>query len=268
MILASSDSFINDVKELLHHARQQTVTKINHIMVLTYFEIGRKIVEEEQGGKKRATYGKGLLKELSKALSEEFGKGFSLRNLEQMRQFYLVYSKSQAVSAESAFQKTKTLSAISDDELKNQPSFHLSWSHYIKLMRIEDEHERMFYEIEAVKNSWSLRELQRQYDSGLYLRLSLSKDKKAIQELSKQEQILEKPKDTIKDPYILEFLGLPEEKKYSENELEQKIIDKLEHFLLELGRGFMFVGRQERFTFDEKHFRVDLVFYNRILQCF
>lgn len=204
------------------------------------------IVEEEQKGKERAEYGKQILKELSKRLNIEFEKGFSQRNLEQMRQFYLIYSKTQTLSAE----------------------FDLSWSHYLKLMRIDNEDERRYYQIEAYENNWSLRELQRQFDSALYERLVLSRDKKAVKELSEKGQIIEKAKDTIKDPYILEFIGLPENSKYSETELEQKIIDKLEHFLLELGKGFAFIGRQVRFTFDEKHFRVDLVFYNRLLQCF
>ena len=238
--------FIQEVKSLLHQARQKTVRQVNQIMVLTYFEIGRKIVEEEQKGSNRAKYGKKLIKELSTALTEEFGKGFSATNLKQMRTFFTVYQKGQAVSDE----------------------FKLSWSHYLKLMRMDDENERQFYEIESINNGWSLRELERQYDSGLYLRLSLSRDKEGVKELSEKGQILETPKDTVKDPYILEFLGLPEKSQYSESELEQKIIDKLEYFLLELGKGFTFVGRQVRFTFDESHFRVDLVFYNRILQCF
>jgi len=257
-MLKSSNHFIDEVKELLHKARQNTVKQVNHIMVLTYFEIGRKIVEEEQGGKTRADYGKKLLKELSKALTADFGRGFSIRNLEQMRQFYIVYSPSKKILTNTALGKAQTLSAL----------FKLSWSHYLKLMRIEDEAERNFYEIESIQNGWSLRELKRQYDSGLYLRLVLSKDQKGIQKLAQEGQVIEAAKDVIKDPYILEFLGLPEKSQFSESELEQRIIDKLEHFLLELGKGFTFVGRQVRFTFDEKHFRIDLVFYNRILQCF
>jgi len=178
------------------------------------------------------------LKDLSERLLQEFGRGFSQRNLEQMRQFYLVFAKTQTVSAE----------------------FKLSWSHYLNLMRIEDKAERNFYEIEAFTNNWSLRELQRQFDSALYERLVLSRDKKAVKELSKKGQVIEKSKDTLKDPYILEFIGLPENKNYSESELETKIIDKLEHFLLELGKGYAFIGRQVRFSFDDKHFKVDLVF--------
>ena len=244
--LEKSSNLIQEVKALLQQAREQTVRQVNQTMVITYFEIGRKIVEEEQGGKERASYGKGVLQELSKVLTEEFGKGFSVDNLENMRRFFLAYGKSETVSR----------------------NFRLSWSHYLKLIRMDDENERQFYEIESVNNGWSLRELQRQFDSGLYLRLSLSRDKEGAKQLSEKGQVLEKPKDAVKDPYVLEFLGLPEETKYSESELEQEIIDKLEHFLLELGKGFAFVGRQVRFTFDEKHFRVDLVFYNRILQCF
>jgi len=232
-------------------------------MVSTYFQIGRMIVEEQQDGEARAIYGKALLEELSKVLKEEFGKGFSADNLENMRRFYLIYGKSETVSRISASPISETLSRKSEEE-----PFNLSFSHYVKLMRIDDPNERRFYEIEASKNNWSIRELQRQYDSALYLRLSLSRDKEGVSELSQKGQILQKPKDAIKDPYILEFLGLPEDTSYSENELEQRIIDKLEHFLLELGNGFTFVARQKRITFDEKHFWIDLVFYNRILRSF
>lgn len=234
------------VAKLLKQAQSSVVQTINKTMVLTYFEIGRMIVEEEQKGKDRAEYGQQLINELSNRLSTEFGKGFSPTNIKQMRSFFLIYSKGQTVSDE----------------------FNLSWSHYLKLMRIKDENERRFYEIETYKNNWSLRELQRQYDSALYARLALSRDKKKVIELSEQGLIMEKPKDAIKDPYVLEFIGLPEHPSYSESDLEQKLINKLEHFLLELGTGFTFVARQKRITFDEKHFRIDLVFYNRILKCF
>lgn len=253
--------FYNRVVNLLKEARKSVVQTINKTMVYTYFEIGRIIVEEEQQGKERAAYGKQILKGLSEKLSIEFGKGFSVTNLKQMRQFYLNYSIGQMLSDE--FKKSETVSRN-----LNTPDFQLSWSHYLFLMKIDNINERKFYEIEAIKNNWSVRELQRQFNSALFERLVLSKDKKEIKELSEKGQIVEKPADTVKDPYVLEFLGLPEENKYSETELEQRIIDKLEHFLLELGKGFTFVGRQVRFTFKEKHFRVDLVFYNRILQCF
>lgn len=241
-----SNNLIKKISDLLKNSRNKVLSTVNQTMVITYFEIGRMIIEEEQNGKEKAEYGKQILNSLSRRLTSDFGKGFSQRNLEQMRQFYIIYSKTQTVSAE----------------------FRLSWSHYLKLMRIDDINERKFYEIEAAKSNWSLRELERQYDSALYARLSLSRDKEQILELSTKGQLLEKPKDAIKDPYILEFLGLPEQALYSENELEQKLIDKLEHFLLELGTGFTFVARQNRITFDEKHFKIDLVFYNRILKCF
>ena len=235
-----------EIHDLLHKARQDIISNVNYTMTKTYFLIGKRIVEEEQDGNKRAEYGKKLMKTLSEKLTKEFGRGFSQRNLEQMRTFYLRYSISQTVSAE----------------------FKLSWSHYLILMRIEDIDARNFYEIEAFKNNWSLRELKRQVDSSLYERLVLSKDKEKVKELSVKGQIIEKAQDVIKDPYILEFLGLDEKSDYSENKLETEIINKLEMFLLELGKGFTFVGRQVRFTFDEKHFRIDLVFYNRLLKCF
>lgn len=203
-------------------------------------------MEEEQNGKSKAEYGQNLIRELSQKLTTEFGKGFSTTNLKQMRTFYLTYSKGQTASDE----------------------FRLSWSHYLMLMRIDNVEERRFYEIETAENSWSLRELQRQFDSALYERLALSRDMNEVRKLSEKGQAIEKAQDSLKDPYVLEFLGLPEETKYSETELEQKLIDKLEHFLLELGKGYTFVGRQVRFTFDDKHFRVDLVFYNRLLQSF
>ena len=246
MTILQNHNFYSQIVDLLQSARQQVVRSINQTMVITYFEIGRIIVEEEQNGKERAEYGKSLLKKLSKDLTKEFGKGFSVTNLQQMKKFYLLYQKQQTVSAK----------------------FDLSWSHYLTLMRIEDENERNYYEIDAVKNNWSIRELKRQYDTALFTRLVLSRDKEKVKELSTKGQVLEKPKDAIKDPYILEFIGLPENSKYSENDLEQRIIDKLEHFLLELGTGFTFVARQKRISFDDKHFYIDLVFYNRILRSF
>jgi predicted nuclease of restriction endonuclease-like (RecB) superfamily len=262
------------VVELLQNARQQVLRTVNSTMVYTYFEIGRIIVEEEQSGKDRAEYGKQILKGLSKQLTNEFGKGFSVDNLQNMRKLYLVYSISETVSSISkdAHQKYETVSSISkQDKIELTAvtlNFILTWSHYIFLMNIDDQKERKFYEIEAVKYKWSLRELKRQYNSALYTRLALSRDKEGVLKLSEQGQIIEEPKDIIKDPYILEFLGLPELHQYSETELEAEIISKLEHFLLELGHGFTFVARQERITFDDKHFRIDLVFYNRILKCF
>jgi len=252
----SNIKLYQEIVNLLQSAKNQVVKTVNTTMVLTYYEIGRMIVEEEQEGKDRAEYGKHLLKELSKVLTREFGKGFSVTNIQQMRNFYNTYKKQQ------------TLSVNSKSGNSSEIKFGLSWSHYLFLMRIDDIPERQFYEIESTKNYWSLRELQRQYDSALYTRLALSRDKDEIDKLSKEGLILERPKDAIKDPYILEFIGLPDNKSYSESELEQELIDKLEHFLLELGTGFTFVARQKRISFDEKHFKIDLVFYNRILRCF
>ncbi len=257
--------FYNRIAELLRNARKTVVQAVNKTMVYTYFEIGRTIVEEEQKGKSRAEYGKQIIKDLSQKLTREFGKGFSTRNLEQMRKFYLIYGKQIENKGNT---KTQTLSAKLKMTSIKTPDFKLSWSHYLFLMGLDNIEERTFYEIEAYNNNWSLRELRRQFDTALYQRLVLSLDKKGVKELSQKGAKLEKPEDAVKDPYVLEFLGLPEDKKYSETELEQKLIDKLEHFLLELGKGFAFIGRQVRFTFEEEHFRVDLVFYNRILQCF
>ncbi len=258
------DNLYSKIAELLQSARQQVVRSVNRTMVYTYYEIGRMIVEDEQQGKKRAEYGKRVLKELSAKLTAEFGKGFSKRNLEQMRQFYLTYSIAQKSSA----QLQQTVSKSSVISHTHLPEFSLSWSHYLKLMRIENPDERSFYEIECITNNWSLKELKRQYDSALYERLALSRDKEGIKQLAQQGQVIEKHTDMLKDPYVLEFLDLPEQQRYSESDLEQALIDKLEHFLLELGKGFTFVGRQVRFTFDEKHFKVDLVFFNRLLRCF
>ncbi|MCT7406481.1 PDDEXK nuclease domain-containing protein [Aliarcobacter cryaerophilus] len=242
----TNNNIYQEIKELLYSAKNRVYQTINITMTQTYFQIGKRIVEEEQGGETRAEYGSALLKNLSSELIKEFGKGYSEQNLKNMRQFYLIYQKRQTVSSE----------------------FKLSWSHYIFLTRIENIDERNFYEIESIENSWSLRELKRQFDSGLFERLKLSSDKQKVKELSLNGQVIQTAQDLIKDPYILEFVGLPELSSYSESELEQKLIDKLEHFLLELGKGFTFVARQKRITIDEKHFKVDLVFYNRLLKSF
>ena len=242
----TNNNIYQEIKELLYSAKNRVYQTINTTMTQTYYQIGKRIVEEEQGGEIRAEYGKSLLKLLSVQLINEFGKGFSVDNLENMRRFYLAFQKSETVSRK----------------------FELSWSHYIFLTRIENINERNFYEIESIENSWSLRELKRQFDSGLFERLKLSSDKQKVKELSLNGQVIQTAQDLIKDPYILEFVGLPELSSYSESELEQKLIDKLENFLLELGKGFTFVARQKRITIDEKHFKVDLVFYNRLLKSF
>lgn len=246
--VTNNEALFARVINLIELARKQVITAVNLAMVYTYFEIGRMIVEEEQQGNARAKYGKAILKDLSKRLMEKFGKGFSVENLDRMRFFYKKYSN-----------------PISSTPLTK---FTLSWSHYLILMRIESIDQRNFYEIEAAKNNWKIKELERQYHSSLYERLALSRDKEGVKQLSLKGQVIETAQDVIKDPLVLEFLGLKEEHQYSENDLETRIIDKLQHFMLELGKGFTFVGRQVRFTFDESHFKVDLVFYNRLLQCF
>ncbi len=252
------------IAELLQAARQAAMRTVNQTMVYTYYEIGRMIVEDEQQGTERAAYGKRVLKELSAKLTTEFGKGFSVQNLENMRKFYHLYSNdANSQSALRISEKSQSLIRIS----KNT-SATLSWTHYLVLIRIENNKERSFYEIESLNNNWSVRELKRQFDSGLYERLALSRNKAGVRKLAEKGQLIEKPSDVFKDPYVLEFLNLPEQYQYSESELESAIIDKLEHFLLELGKGFTFVGRQVRFSFDERHFRIDLVFYNRMLRCF
>ncbi len=209
-------NLFNDIKNLIIQAKKEVYSTVNSTMTQTYWNIGKRIIEEEQEGKERAEYGKALLKKLSVKLAKEFGKGYSVDNLEKMRRFYLVYTKSETVSRK----------------------FKLSWSHYIFLTRISDVEERNFYEIEAVQNNLSVREIKRQFDSGLYQRLQLSLDKEKVKELSKKGQIVESVNDLIKDPYIFEFAGLPVHRSFSESELE------------------------------EEHFYVDLVFYNRFLRSF
>ena len=256
-----NDQFVHDISNLLEQARQRAKTAVNLSMVYAYYEIGKRIVLEEQQGEQRAAYGQQVLSELSRYLTSQFGKGFSVANLKNIRQFYLVYSNDQI--GETVFSQSVNLPIVD-----NGRKFYLSWSHYLKLMRIENEDERHFYEIEAAKNGWSLSELKRQYNSSLYERLALSTDKDKVYRLALQGQTVETAKDAVKDPYVLEFLGLPELPEYSETDLETRIIDHLQQFLLELGTGFAYIGRQVRFTFNEEHFRVDLVFYNRLLRCF
>lgn len=270
-------TLLPQIRELITSARHAAVHTVNTLQVVTNYEIGRLIVEQEQQGAERAEYGKVLLKELSAALTAEFGHGFSTTNLKLMRQFYLTYRQQigQPLSGHLyPLPKGQTLSdqfmelppqvAISD----KSPIFRLSWSHHVFLLSIRNENERSFYVVESVNQNWSLRELKRQFNSGLYERLVLSRDKEKVQELAQKGQIISRPQDLLKDPYVLEFLGLDEKVQYSESDLETAIIGKLEHFLLELGKGFLFEARQKRFTFDEEHFFVDLVFYNRLLRCY
>ena len=259
--LRNEEKFYEQVIQLFKNAKSSVTAAVNMTMVYSYYEAGRMIVEEEQNGKERAEYGKYILKELSVRLTEKLGKGFSYDNLKLMRKFYIEFSKDQI--RETVFPQSENL-----PKTKEGRKFYLSWSHYLVLMRIKNIDERHFYEIETYKNQWSKRELARQYSSSLYERLALSRNKDEVMKLALEGQIIEKPEDIFKDPYVLEFTGLPELAVYSESELETRIIDNLQKFLLELGRGFTYVGRQVRFTFEEEHYRVDLVFYNRLLRCF
>ena len=233
-----------EVKKILQEARNKIYKTANNAMVEAYWNIGR-IIVEKQSGNEKAEYGAALLKNLSKEMTKEFGKGFTLTNLKYMRQFYLTFPKSHALSDQ------------------------LSWTHYRLLMRVENENARNFYIEETIKSSWSTRQLERQITTLFYERILSSKNKEKVsQEIYKLEPKKNQPEDIIKDPYVLEFLGLPENIDFLEKNLEQSLINHLQKFLLELGRGFSFVARQKRITFDGRHFYIDLVFYNYILKCF
>jgi predicted nuclease of restriction endonuclease-like (RecB) superfamily len=281
--MSKASIFFEGVAQIIEKARGYVGRAADLTMCAAYFEIGRMIVEEEQGGKARAEYGKGLLSALSVYLTERVGKGFSETTLRNARKFYKVYFPSiqqtmfAELSDDSENQIQQTMFGIFEAQAKTQknqalfaqsPQFALSWSHYLILMRIQNQDERRFYEIEALKQQWTFRQLQRQYGSSLYERLALSRDKGAALKLAKEGQTLEKPRDMLKNPLVLEFLGMAERTHYSESDLETAIIDKLQSFLLELGKGFLFESRQKRFTFNEEHFMVDLVFYNRLLKCY
>ncbi|MBI9113354.1 YhcG family protein [Maridesulfovibrio ferrireducens] len=264
---------IKELRNIISQARSLVVRHVNSLQVVSNYLIGQRIVEFEQGGAERAEYGKSLLKCLSTELTAEFGRGYSHRNLDLMKKFYLIY-KIAGISQTSSAKLLPVESAdgVSSDVIMISQTlsakFKLSWSHYVFLMTVGDQKGRSFYEIEAINGDWSLKELRRQCNSSLYERLALSRDKDGVQKLACEGQIVTKPEDNLKDPYVLEFLGLSEKSKYSENDLETAIIDKLEDFLLELGKGFLFEARQKRFTFDDDHYFVDLVFYNRLLRCY
>ena len=272
------NEFFDNVASLIEQARGLVGRTADLAMCVTYYEVGRMIVEQEQGGQARAEYGRGLLKELSAYLLNRVGRGFSETNLRNARKFYQVYSPSiQQLSSNTELQKQQ----ISSVELKNDRTFQiqqiisaefnpfkLGWSHYQILMRIKNADERRFYEIEAINEQWTQEQLKRQYHSSLFERLALSRDKDAVMRLAKEGQTMEKPRDMLKNPLVLEFYGLDQMPSYSESDLESAINNNLQRFLLELGKGFLFEARQKRFTFDEKSFFVDLVFYNRLLQCY
>ena len=266
------DDLFEKSKAIIQAAREVTGTVANLTTVISNFEVGRYIVEEEQKGSMRAKYGKKILDELSNFLTKEFGKGFSRTNVASMRKFYLVYRDRQDyfpdLKSDNKYMLTPIVQTLSTQFDRNRIPFKLSWSHYQVLMRIDDENERKFYEKEAVESNWDVRTLKRQYNSSLYERLAMSREKERVMELANKGVTLYKPQDVLKSPFILEFLGLDEKSAYQESDLESAIIGKLQNFLLELGKGFLFEARQKRFTFHEKNFFVDLVFYNRLLKCY
>ena len=263
--ITGMDALCSNSIELIHYARALTVRNINFVEIMTNYVLGKWIVEEQQNGADRAKYGDQVINKLSEVLMQEFGRGFSRESLRNTRKFFLTYRDriSQSLITKFAVEKSQTMFG----KLKELP-FILSWSHYLILLRISKPEERSFYETEAARNGWNVRTLQRQYASSLYERLLLSTDKEKVVQLAKEGQVVAKPEDIVKDPYILEFLGIPEKAEYSETELETRIINHLQEFIMELGKGFTFVARQKRFTFDEDSFRVDLVMYNRLLRCF
>lgn len=273
------DNLFERVSIVIENTRQMIASTINTAEVYAKYEIGRHIVESEQNGEQRAQYGKHILKDLSEKLTATYGAGWSYSNLRQIRQFYIIYSnltntvcqiKNDNRYLSNSVKQTTKYNNDTNIGLNNldRPKFSLSWSHYLILMRIENPDERSFYEIECNRQMWSVRQLSRQVNSSLYERLALSRDKDSVMRLSQDGLIVEKPSDIIKNPITLEFLGLKPDAIYTESKLENAIIGKMQHFLLELGKGFLFEARQKRFTFDEQHFYVDLVFYNRLLQCY
>lgn len=243
-----ADSELNqladNIAELVTNAKSRLAQVVNTTLVATYWNVGKYIVEFEQQGNVKAKYGTSLLSSLSKILRLKLGKGYSHPNLNNMRKFYLLYPIFQTVSEK------------------------LSWSHICELITIDNDLERSFYEKECIAANWNVRSLRRQMDSALFLRVAASKDKEAILQLAQKGAVVQQPEDVVKETYTLEFLGLPEQNQYSEHDLEQKLIDNLQIFLLELGKGFTYVGRQYLLTIGNRHYHIDLVFYHRILKCF
>jgi predicted nuclease of restriction endonuclease-like (RecB) superfamily len=276
-------SFFDDIRELIAGARTTVVRGVDLVQVRTNFEIGRRIVKEEQRGKDRAAYGKEVIRALADRLTGEFGKGFSTSNLAYMRTFHLLHRDRQPIfqsvtgksgssqigqSVTDQFNATRKSQTVSDQlaifqsltgKLGSPPvrPFTLSWTHYVFLLGLKNPNERSFYEIEAHQQNWTVRELKRQFDSGLYERLALSRNKKGIRRLAQKGQTVGHSRDLLKEPLVLEFLGLDERSRYSESDLESAIINQIERFLLEMGKGILFEARQKRFTFDEEHFFVD-----------
>ena len=242
-----SNNYINEIKKILKNARQKAYTAVNSVMVEAYWEIGRRIVEEEQNGKERAEYGKEILQNLSKELTEEFGKGYSYRTLREIRQFYLMFSD---------FEKWRTVSA------------KLTWSHFQKVLRVSNEKARIFYLTEAAENMWSVRTLDRNISTLYYNRIVASIGKKMVEDEMKEKIKSLQTEEFIKNPVVLEFLDLPSNMSYTESQLEKALTDDIQKFMMELGKGFAFVERQQHIRTENSDFYIDLVFYNYILKCF
>lgn len=272
---ARIDALFERISALIEQARNVVVNTAKAAEVKTRYEVGRYIFEDEQKGE-RAAYGKQILKNLSVKLMDRFGDDWSYDTLIRCRKFYTSYQNAEIVATPLPQLENLGESAESKEDMNcgnavapiRLPRFILSWSHYLILMRIENIEARSFYEIEAAQQNWSVSQLSRQVGSSLYERLALSRNKDEVMRLAKEGQTIEKPQDIIKDPLTLEFLGLKPDSAYSESKLENAIISKMQQFLLELGKGFLFEARQKRFTFEEENFYVDLVFYNRLLQCY
>ena len=247
MLEKNNAKMIQEIKDVILSSRKKVAYEVNNTMLNAYWNVGRIIVENEQNGNIKAEYGKQVMKELSKELRKILGTGFSVSNLFNMRKLYITYPKFQTVSGK------------------------LSWSHYCELLSIENIDERNFYENECINSNWSVRELKKQLETSLFERLLLSegkKNKKKVYELAKVGQTLNTPLDVLKEPYVFEFLGVKENKPVLEKDLEQKLVKHIEDFLLELGKGFMFVGTEQRITLGNTHYYVDMVFYNKILKCY
>ncbi|MHB8336756.1 MAG: PDDEXK nuclease domain-containing protein [Ignavibacteriaceae bacterium] len=296
-------SLYSDIKTILENARERSYRTVNFLMVEAYWNIGRLIVEEEQKGKRRADYGSYLINELSEKLTKDFGKGFDVSNIRHMRQFFLSFSIQDAVRLKLKIDENSKLHALRGESTTSKKAIRhsvrgesrtantntarseiaiqdavrrnsfdlqkylrpeLSWTHYRLLLKLEKQEARFFYMNESANSNWSTRELERQMNSLLFERLALSKDKKAVMKMAKKGQIIVSPGDLVKDPYVLEFLGLEKLEKYYEEDLEKALINHLQRFLLELGKGFSFVARQKRITLDGDHYYIDLVFYNRL----
>lgn len=264
------------IRTLVLSARHSIARGINLWQVHTNYEIGRRIVEQEQQGTNRAQYGREIIKDLAARLTEDFGNGFSKSNLEYMRRFYLAYPGrispiAQTLSGQFTRRRKPTsslpIAQTVSGQFTEKTAFTLSWSHYIFLLGLDDN-QRSFYEIEATQQDWTVRELKRQFNAGLYERLALSRDPKSIRELARKGQHVTRPEDILKEPYVLEFVGFEAKASYTESDLEAAIVTHMEKFLLELGKGFLFEARQKRFTFDEEHYFVDLVLYNRLLRSY